>query len=224
MQSNQTADDVANANQNQVPYQEYKVDQTKLQHLALQNEKFRQVPDEFKAVDFENFKYPHVRLKNGEYDDSDSNNPLAGHQSFSLGDVFYVDLNGDDKREAVVLISAVGCGASCDGGREIIYFYSSQNGKAKYLDSIETGANAGGCSLKSFTIENKKIIVEQFGRCVRDAAIDENKDYFCKFCVKDETRTVYSAGKSRLNKESSKITETGQINVMNSSALLSINN
>ncbi len=217
---------IGNLNANtkgQYSYSDYKYDQSLLGKLSAENEKFRQVPDEFKSVYFENFKYDFGRLKNGELEKSQSNNPLDGSENFRLTDYFYVDLIGDSKKEAVVFTYRVTCGASCDGGADYVYFYSSRKGKPQLIDTLKTGSNSGGCSLKTFAIKNKKIIIEQFGRCVKDAAIDENKDYFCKFCVKDETHTIYSISKKGLKRESADIFETETINVMNSPAFISIN-
>lgn len=211
-----------NSNQDKWAHEEYKVDEMRLKELRLQNEKFKEVPNEFNDVDFRNFKYPLVRLRNGKYDDLNSQKPFDGHQSFSLEDVFYIDLTGDEQKEAVVFLYVVGCGVSCDGGRDIIYFYSSQNGRAKLLDAIETGSNSGGCSLKSFTIKNKKIFVEQFGRRVEGEPVNKDEVFVCKFCTKDETRTAYSIDRNKLKKEFYEVIETPQISVISSPALISI--
>jgi hypothetical protein len=199
-----------------------KIDHDKRKELDVQNEKFRQTPEEFKDVDFENFKYPITHLKNGKKDERNPKNPLAGGQTFTLSDVFYIDLNGDRKKEAVVMLYAVGCGASCDGGKNIIYFYSPENGKAKLLDQIDTGSKSSGCSLKSLVIKNKKIITEQFGRCLKKSDTDENQGYSCKFCVRDRTRSVYSFANRELRRESNDVTEITESDVMNYQAEISI--
>jgi len=200
-----------------------KIDQNKRNELDAYNEKFRQAPEEFKNVDFENFKYPIVRLKNGEKDEHSPGNSLAGGQIFTLSDVFYIDLIGDPKKEAVVMLYVVGCGVSCDGGRDIIYFYSSQKGNLKLLDEIETGSKSNGCSLKSLSIKDKKIVTEQFGRCIKKSDADENKDYSCKFCVRDRTRSIYLFINGELHKESSEVTEISESDVMGYSPEISIN-
>jgi hypothetical protein len=202
--------------------EESKINLDKRKELDVQNEKFRRIPEEFKYVDFENFNYPVTRLKNGEKEERNPKNPLAGGQTFTLSNVFYIDLSGDGKTEAVVMLYAVGCGASCNGGRDIIYFYSSKNGQAKLLDQIEMGSKSGGCSLKSFGVENKKIIIEQFGRCIKKSETDENQGYLCKFCVRDRTRTEYSFVDGKLRKQSVDVTEVSESDVMNYQAEISI--
>jgi hypothetical protein len=99
-----------------------------LDKLNAENERFRQVPDEFKSVDFNNFEYDFGRLKDGEFEKEHSGKYARGGSRFSFDDVFYIDLIGDSKKEAVVFLYRVGCGGSCDGGSNIIYFYSSRNG------------------------------------------------------------------------------------------------
>ncbi len=200
-----------------------KINKDKRKELDVQNEKFRQTPEEFKNVDFENFKYPIVSLENGEKDERNPKNPLAGGQSYTLSDVFYIDLIGDAKKEAVVMLYVVGCGASCDGGRDIIYFYSSQKGKTKLLDEIETGSKSGGCSLKSLIIKDKKIVTEQFGRCVKKSDSDENQDYSCKFCVRDRTRSIYSFANGELRRESNEVIEVSESDLMKYSPEINMN-
>lgn len=202
-------------------YEGEKIDKVRRSELEANNEKFKVVPDEFKNVDFRNFKYPIARLKNGEHDSRNPKNPLAGGQSITFDDVYYLDIDGDGKKEAIVFLYIVGCGASCDGGASQIYFYSSKNGETKLLDSIEFGSRADGCSLKSFRIANKKIYIEQFGRCVK-SNYEEDRNYTCKFCVKDLTKTVYFFKNSQLAKESSEIVDTPETNVMNYSSEISI--
>jgi hypothetical protein len=70
------------------------------------------------------------------------------------------------------------------------------------IDILETGSNESGCSLKSFTVKGKKINVDQFGRCVKDSTFNLKYSMTCKFCVKDETRSVYSIDKNGLKRES----------------------
>lgn len=221
-QINSTVSD-ANANKPMpIPNESDKIDGVRQKELDAQNEKFRVVPDEFKKVDFKNFKYPIVTLKNGEKDERNPKNPLAGGQSFTLSDVFYIDLNRDAKKEAIVMLYAVGCGGSCDGGRSIIYLYSSQNPKPKLIDEIEMGSRSGGCSLKSFSIKDKKITIEQFGRCTKKSHYDESSGYSCKFCVKDLTRSVYFIRNANLIEQSRTTIEEPERNVMNYHSEISI--
>jgi len=121
------------------------------------------------------------------------------------------------------MLYAVSCGGSCDGGRAIIHFYSSKEGKPKLIDWIETGSRSGSCSLKSFTIKNKKIFIEQFGRCSKDSRFEEDRLYSCKFCVEDLTRSVYSIKNAELVRESSEEIDTPETDVMNYLAEININ-
>ena len=100
----------SNSNSNSYPsYTDYQYDQTLLDKSNAGNERFRQIPDEFRAVDFKNFKYDFGRLKNGELDSNQTKDRLDGSFMFTLNDVFYVDLIGDEKKEAVVFLYRVSC-------------------------------------------------------------------------------------------------------------------
>lgn len=217
---------VANANQQtnspfpKIGYEREKIDREKRKELEAQNARFKIVPAEFGKVDFKNFKYPSVTLKDGEfryYQDK-----RLGNGWFSLIDVFYVNLNEDEKKEAVVLLNSVNCGVSCDGGRTIIYFYAARKGKAEWLEQIETGSGSGGCSLKSLSIKDKKIILEQFGNCEKDSSYEEDRVHSCKYCVKDLTRSVYSFKNGELVREKSETTEAPETNVSSYSEEISI--
>lgn len=218
-----TIDNANNVNANNwkpIENEADKIDVNQRKELEVQNEKFRQVPGEFKKIDFKNFKYPSARLNNGEFTEDDE---YVGGTTFSFDDVFYVNLTDDEKPEAIVMLSAVRCGGSCDGGSSIIYFFQSNKGKAKLIDFIELGSRSGGCSLKSFSARDKKIFIEQFGKCAKDAKYEKNRSYTCKFCVKDLTRSVYSIKSTELVRESVEVIETPETNVMNYFAEISIN-
>lgn len=214
----------ANSNSNnQYSYTDYKVEQSLLDKLNEENEKFRQVPDEFKSVDFKNFKYDFGRLKDGELERNQTNDRLDGIFIYHFNDAFFVDLTNDEKKEAVVYLLRFGCGASCDGGAVHIYFFSSNDGEIRLIDTFESGSKSGGCSLKSITIRDKKIYLEQFGRCEKEQTYDKDNEYVCKFCAKDETHSTYSIVKSKLVRESIGTTETKSVNVLNSPTLISVN-
>ena len=218
-----TNENVNLINIGQNTYSDYKYDKDLLEKLNAGNERFKQTPDEFKSVDFKNFKYNFGRLKEGEFEKEYSKKYAAGGEQYSFKDAFYTDLTGDSKKEAIVFIVRVSCGGSCDGGAYTIYFYSSDYGKPQLIGEIKTGSIAYGCSLKSFTVKDKKIYVEQFGRCVNDSAKDTDTIYACKFCVKDEVHSVYSIDKNQLKRESADIFETKPVKVMNTPAFISIN-
>ncbi len=210
-------------NTSQYHYATYQYDKLLLEKLNAENEQFRKVPDEFKSVDFENFKYDFGLMKEGEFENDHSGKNPAGGEQYYLEDVFYVDLTGDAKKEAVVLIYRISCGGSCDGGADNVYFYSTRNGKPELIDLLETGSNSSGCSLKTLTIKDKKINVEQFGKCLKNTKYDSEQPNVCKFCTKDETRSVYSIDKNGLKRQSVDIVETETLNVMDSPAFISIN-
>jgi hypothetical protein len=218
-----TVDNSNNVNANSwkpIPNEADKIDQAKRQELEIQNEKFRIVPEGFRSVDFKNFEYPSVRLKNGVYEEADN---YTGGTTFRFDKVFFIDLAGDEKKEAIVLLNAVSCGGSCDGGSLVIHIYSSQKGKARLIDFIELGSRSGGCSLKSLTIKDRKIHIEQFGKCAKNSKYEENRVHNCKFCVRDLTRSVYSIKNSQLVRESVEQIETPETDVMNYSSEISIN-
>jgi len=221
-----------NANNTRMPaYETDKIDTVKRTELDRNNEKFKTVPDDFKDINFANFRFRnrsrlvsrqsrYVILKNGEFEYEDRDH--LGGTTYSLGDVFYIDLAGDKKKEAIVFVYAVSCGGSCDGGSTTIYFYSANNTKPKLLGTIDIGSTAYGCSLKSFVIRGKTMYLEQFGRCNGSRNTDR-KEYLCKFCVKDLTKTVYYFQNSKLAKKSRKEEATPETNVMNYFPDISIN-
>lgn len=198
------------------------VDKQKLAELEKQNSRFQEVPEEFKNVGWDNFKFPKFRLKDGEYEEIYKKHP--GGTSYILGEVFYLDLIGDAKKEAVVFVWKVSCGVSCDGGSKTIYFYFLRTGKPALLDSLETGCRSCGCFIKSFKIENKKIHLEQFGNCRKDSLRDDSSGYVCKFCAKNITKSVYSFNqKATLVRNSVEIVETPVHNVINYETEMIIN-
>ncbi len=198
------------------------IDKKRLEELSIQNEKFEITPTEFKDVDWKNFNFNDIRLKNGEFEIVDEEH--LGTTTYSLGSVYYVDLFGDSKKEAIVSIGELSCGGSCGGYGETIYFYSSQNGKPKLLDKISTGCQSCGCNVKSFKIQDKKIILEQFGNCIEKSDSDPKSGYSCKFCVKDLTKSIYSFNdQSKLLRESINVTETPVTDIMNYTSEVTIN-
>jgi hypothetical protein len=132
----------------------------------------KSVPIEFSGIDFKNLSYPinskpgKVRLKNGRvefFEDQD-----LGNAWFDFERVDYVDLIGDGKKEAIVQISQVICGGSCDGGSVLFYFYSIEHGQLKLLSRIETGSIAYECGLKSFVLRKQTLTLEAFRECSFD--------------------------------------------------------
>lgn len=134
------------------------------------NEKFRIAPSNFAHIDFANRSYGVYRgswkdtislnLINGDYDYSDGNE--GGW--FRLKDVYFTDVTGDERPEAIVLLSHVECGVSCDGGSTLILVYRT-HGSLEEIWRFETGSYADGCGLKSLTIMKRQITVQMFGKC-----------------------------------------------------------
>jgi hypothetical protein len=145
--------------------------------LSTEPESAKDVPTEFSAVDFKNRSYPtslnpsytpslrrrNVQLKHGSYEYRDRKGP--GGAQYDLRNVEYVDVGGDGKKEAVVRISQVICGASCDGGSDFFYFYSINHHKAKLLSRLETGSLGYDCGLKSFNLKRGFLTLETFRVC-----------------------------------------------------------
>lgn len=106
-----------------------RINKENIEKLDIQNEKFKTVPEEFMNVDFENFTYPtdypkkSVSLKNGEFRYEIREKNALGGGWFSFGVVYFVDFTGDNVKEAIVFLSRVDCGGSCDGGTVLMYVY-----------------------------------------------------------------------------------------------------
>jgi hypothetical protein len=210
-QSTPTIDTANVSNTNQwTPPPDEPVDNVKLGKLDKQNAVFEIVPEEFNGIDFGNFKYSSSRekkiipLKNGshQYEYKGGGCKACGGETYDLNNVYFLDLTGDAKKEAVVLLSVLSCGGSCDGGATFIYIYSADYNEPKLLWRLETGSRAYGCSIKSLAIESKKINVELFGRCYTGKDADPNSfGIMNKFNIKDSTHLVYEfSGKTFIRK------------------------
>ena len=179
-----------------------------------EKEKFRRVAERFANVDFRNFKYPFGRLKDGELDTRDPNDPPAGGMTFTLTDVFYVDLDANGNEEAIVLMTEVGCGVSCDGGAIVTYIYSADANTPRLRGKIDLGSRSSGCSLKSLAIENSKLEIVQFGKCTKgpysNPAVPK-----CKFCASGETTSTWIFEGGKLKRTSIAERETAEVDTMN---------
>ncbi len=140
----------------------------KAKELKAQNERFKVVPVEFQKVDFENFTYQmdypkkSVILKDGKYKYESG---FASGGSVNLSDVYFVDLTGDNQKEAFVFLNRVDCGASCDGGSYLLYVYSSKNQMPNLIWRLELGGGAYDCGLKTLTVKEKKIYFDVYDNC-----------------------------------------------------------
>lgn len=156
------------------------IDKAKQNEAEIQSEKLKNVPDKLKNTDFKNFTYQTngygtIRLKDGDFQTEEGKNPSQGNLTVELNDVYYSDLTGDGVKEAVVKLFAVGCGGSCDGGAELFFVYTIRQQNLSLLWQLESGSKADKCSLKSFTIKEKHISFETFGKCdIKDKRLVRN--------------------------------------------------
>src|SRR5687768_9965255 len=117
-------------------------------------------PAEFRDIDFRNFSYPisdgrTITLKNGHWEWFED--AALGNVWFDLKSVDYSDVDGDEKKEAVVQLVQVSCGASCDGGAMLFYFFSKTSSRVTLLTTIATGSLAyQECGLKGFLLSGKR--------------------------------------------------------------------
>lgn len=199
-----------------------KVEQTKQSEVEAQNEKFKIVPEEFKQIDFKNFLYPYkfsngkksITLKGGEYEYDFTDD----RGWFSLSDVYYTDLTNDGNPEAIVFLSHVSCGVSCDGGSRLFYIYTVQQNKLKSVWKYGTGSQGYGCSLKSFTVKNRKITIELFGQCV-----GRTENYSgVKFQVEGTTKLILTFDGKRIAEDKKEFTFASERSVINYQPEISI--
>lgn len=178
------------------------------------------VPDNFKGINFQTRSYGpyklsdgtriNLALKEGEHQVHEKNYAAW----FSLKDVYYTDLTGDGKEEAIAMLSHVTCDSvgSCDGGTHLFYVYTVRNGKLGTLWQYETGSNAYGCGLKSLTVEGKKFLFELFGRCPKKGPIDSSEE---KFITQDLTFMLFTFDGRRFVRQSVEIVPTVRQKVLN---------
>lgn len=206
------------------------VNEAEREAIELQNSKYREPDEDFKAFDFENFSYPFrynhnnkdvfFKLQNGklEFDSADDRGWV------SLSETLYVDVTGDGKKEAIILLWHVSCGGSCDGGSALFYIYTLENKKPKLIWQYGTGSLAYGDGLKSFVIKNDSFEIEKFMKCVPDSP--ENSSPATMTCGKFETQNVvrdsFRYDGEKFVTISSKIIETPITEVKNYSPLVKV--
>lgn len=178
--------------------------------------KFRVRPEHFEQIDFKNYSYgPYtssegrkidLRLDHGEL-------KLPNHSGwFTLKDVYYTDMTGDGRAEAIVWLSHVTCAPSCDGGANVFYIYKEKNGKLKPIWQYETGNYADGCGLLSFTAGGTQIIVELFGRCPKPGM---DHPASSNYLVKDLTFILFAFDGRRFKQKSIEFFDSPPSNVTN---------
>lgn len=137
-------------------------------------EEATKVPPEWQEVDFRNHSYPvswgrrAFKLEGGEYEYYQDKGFKDSSGWFRLLDVHYADVTGDARPEAIVRVSQVNCGGSCDGGADLIYFYTAGGRRPRLLWRLETGSLGYGCGLKSFKVRGDAATIETFKNCRLD--------------------------------------------------------
>ena len=126
-----------------------------------------EVPPAFAKVDFRNHTYQtlerrSVTLRNGKavfpYEH-------MGGESYDFRKVYFVDLMGKEIPEAIVELTRVECGGSCDGGSQLFYIYSIEQDRLRLMQRIEFGSIAYDCGLMSFLLNKRSLTVETANSC-----------------------------------------------------------
>ena len=146
-------------------------------------DRFRVRPERFRQVDFKNHSYgPYTSSDGTMIDLSLEHNELRLPKNsgwFALRDVYYKDVTGDGREEAIVWLSHVQCSSgSCNSGTDLFYIYTVRNGILKSIGRYETGTYTDGCGLKSLTLFNKQIMLALFGDCPKPAMDDPGEPKF----------------------------------------------
>lgn len=170
-------------------------------------------PKHFQHIDFKNHDFRYGRLANGEYE-------FEGGGWFSLKNVYYTDLTGDNVAEAIVMLSVVRCGGSCDGGSTLVYVYEAREKGLQTIWEYETGSIAYGCGLKSFAAESKQIVMELFGRCQRPKQETSGRG---KFQIEDMTRITFKLNGRRFVRRKIEFISTGVNDTKNYKPAILIN-
>ena len=134
------------------------------------NARFRVAPASFRGINFATRSYGTYQLSNGTSRelvlvDGQYRDFGETQQWFDLNDVVYTDLTGDGKPEAIVMLTHLECGRQCDGGKNLVYIYSHEDGVLNEILKFESGSGMDGCSLKALTVRNKQLTLDLFGKC-----------------------------------------------------------
>ena len=139
--------------------------------------RFRVTPTRFERIDFANHSYGPYTSSDGTTVDLKLEHSHLGlpHSSgwFALKDVYFRDVTGDDREEAVVWLSHVQCSdGSCNAGTNLFYIFTMRNGVLKPIWQYETASYEHGCGLRSFTVSYKHIMLALFGDCPKSPTED----------------------------------------------------
>lgn len=175
--------------------------------------RYRIKTEDFYDIDFWNYSYGNYTLSDGKKIPltlENSKLDVPDHpDSFGLKDVFYKDVTGDGRAEAIVWLSHVNCTGPCDGGSNLFYIYTVRNRKLKPIWQFETGSYAHGCGLKSLTISGKEIVLELFGDCT--GKLEDPGE--SKFMVKNATFIHLEFDGRGFQQRASEVVETSPTHV-----------
>ena len=101
----------------------------------------------------------------------------------------------------------------------MFFVYTSREAALKEIWQYETGSLAYGCGLKSFKITKKKLVMETFGRCPKEATEYPGPG---KFMVDDMTRTTFRFNGKRFTKRQTKFLSVPTRDVKNYQALVQV--
>ena len=228
--SNQMASPDANANYFDIEEEE-NIDGAERASLEAQNDKFRTPPDSFKNIDFKNRLYPYNFSDNNEKSDFQLEDgefiyefDVSDRGFINYKDVFYVDLTGDETKEAIVFLNLFRCATGCDGGAAVLYIYAIENNKPKLIWQYETGGMAYGEGLKSLKIKDKKLTIESFGKCEPNTGGKDMPFIICsKFIVEDVIVENYDFENGKFVQRSKRKIETPVSSIWHYQPVISIN-
>jgi hypothetical protein len=178
--------------------------------------KFRVKPEHFEQIDFTNHSYGPYKAANGKKIDLKLDHALLELPNnsgwFELKDVYYTDMTGDGKEEAIVWLVHETCSPSCDGGANMFYIFTERNGKLKPIWQYETGNYADGCGLQAFTAGGTQVVLELFGLCGEMGVVNPNPP---KFIHKDLTFLLFEFDGHRFAMKSREFVDSPATNVEN---------
>jgi hypothetical protein len=177
-------------------------------------ETYRIKTEDFYDVDFWNYSYGSYTLSDGKKIPLTLTNTALvisnTSDTFALKDVYYKDVTGDGRAEAIVWISHVNCAGPCNDSN-VFYIYTVKNRQLKPIWQYETGSYAHGCGLKSLTLSGTQIILELFGDCTKQ--IDDPRA--SEFIVKKSTFILLEFDGRGFRQQSSEVVEISPTRVTN---------
>lgn len=154
----------------------------------------QETPEEFKKFDFQNFVFfssqleKNIKLKNGEYEKEIKYPDHWELYRANIRKPDFVDLTGDGKKEAVlIIVESTAAGSSYTTPKYLIY--GEKNGQLKQIWSFVTGSEAH-CGAVEVNYDSGKINMELMGDCIlkkgefyntdKDAVSDVGLNYLTK--------------------------------------------